>query len=87
MLRIHKRGGSTLDAAPACDPPDHDQSDCLICRRGGPPAYRPHTLTPNCWCQEPRRRIRLSDDCSIAPPVCWITEDFGMTSEDIEYRH
>jgi hypothetical protein len=58
----------TVDLGP---PPAHE-SWCPICLTGqrAGTAYRPHTLTPACWCI-PKSSIK---------PECEMTRNYGMTA-------
>lgn len=67
----------------------HDESLCLTCIYGYKPAYRPHTLTADCWCTQHNRAADIRRAAKGRAYLCDITKQFGMTSADIEsgYRN
>lgn len=69
------------------DDDGHDASLCPTCIYGYRPAYRPHTLTADCWCTRRNRDVDANRGAKGRIYQCDVTKRFGMTSADIESGH
>lgn len=52
---------------------------CITCLHGRtqPSQYRPHTLTPDCWCQAHKDEYVSAGALLASPKRCWLEKDYA----------